>query len=207
MLIQSQGGGLPSTAVTSGTPANPGGQRGEAIVSEMRGKYANAALAGFLFTVSVAAVTVPVNANNLVSTFSLNNPQNSQKTVELVSFSAGTVLATTVVDLLGLYFQSGLGSTTAILSSQTAIASKNCLLGGTVNSQATGLSAGTHTGTPSLLVPLYDWGAVTQTNFNPTPIVFDGVYMMPPATVVSAAMSTAASTGSGVTEAITWAEW
>ena len=180
MILQGTTGGLSTTPLASGANPNiPAGTRGELLVSEVRGKYAAATLAGMVFTASVSGVTVPANANNLVSVFSLYNAPSSQKLVELVSFDLAYVLATTVVDGYGLYAQSKIGSGVTAPTLMTAGTAYSTLVGGTASPSAAVYSALTHVGTPTLLALMFTSGAVTDTVTGPNHYDFDGRFILP----------------------------
>lgn len=180
------------------------GKAGEQIVNELRGKYYTQNYRGGVFTFNRTGVTVPVIAATLVSVFSLWNPVNSGKNAELICFDYGTVLATTVVDTIGLYYSSG------ALALAGTFTTAGTALSGVVANNASNVvlpySAYTHSGTPTRHSILGYFGAVTTTNSLPGHIEFDGRVIVPPGTVVSIAMSTAASTSSGMDLGLTWAE-
>lgn len=185
------------------------GRQSELLVSEIHGKWYYAALRGNVFSGQASAITVPVIANNLVSVFSLYNPAGSKANLEVISVDLGLVLATTVVNVYGLYFQSGIGSNTSIPTSQTVgtATSGNLVMSGATVSQGKFLTAATHVGTPTLITMLDTFGAVTSSADNPISYTFDGKLILPPGSIVSLAASTAASTASGMAASITWAEW
>ncbi len=180
------------------------GKAGEQVVTNLRGKYYTSNYRGTVFTFNRTAVTVPVIAATLVSVFSLWNPPGSGKNAELISFDYGIVLATTVVDVVGLYYSSG------SLALAGTFTTAGTALSGSVGSTAANVvlpySAYTHSGTPTRHSILGFFGAVTTTNSQPAHLDFDGRVIVPPGTVVSIAMSTAASTTSGVDLGLTWAE-
>ena len=201
--------------ITVGSPSNNsnsdgstvtalGGKQGETVVTELHGKYAILNYRGSVFTFNVTGVTVPVNAATLVSVFSLWNPTNSGKNAELICFDYGTVLATTVVDTVGLYYSTGPAALAGTFT--TAGTARSGLVGGSPSNVALPYSAYTHSGTPIRHSILGFFGAVTTTNALPGHIEFDGRVLVPPGTVVSVAMSTAAGTASGMDLGLTWAE-
>ena len=182
-----------------------GGKQGEGIVSELHGKWFTQNYNSNVFHAAATGLTVPVIASNLVSVFSLFNPANSSKNLELISADIGIVLATTVVDFVGLYFQR-IGGAVTIPTSQTAGTPVSGLLGNTAAPQGLFLTAATHVGTPTLAKILATFGAVTTTADGPIHYEFDGKFVVPPNTIVSIAMSTAQSTASGLALAIDWVE-
>lgn len=181
------------------------GIHGEKLVSDAHGTYFNAALNGNVFTFSVAAATIPVNASNLVSKFSILNPVGSGKVMELISCDAAAVLATTVVDGLGLYFQTG-STAIAGLGTLTAGTPQSGYMGSAVPSVTTCYTAATHTGTPTLHTLMHTWAAVTSTAQNVNTYNFNGKVLVPPGTVIALAMTTTVWTTSGLTLALSWAE-
>ena len=196
-----------STSSADGTnPLLLQGKAGEGVVAELHGKWYTAAYRSRVFSGSVAAVTLPTNASNLVSVFSLFNPANSPVNLELLSFNWAYVVATTVVNGIGLYYQR-IGGAVTIPTSQTAGTVTSGLIGNTASPQALFLSAATHVGTPVLGTIMGYTGAVTSTAANINKYEFDGKIIVPPNTIVSIAMTTAASTASGFTGSIDWCEW
>src|ERR1041384_1611691 len=83
------------------------GKQGEQVVTELHGKYSILNYRGNVFTFNVTAQTIPVIAATLASKFSLWNPPGSGKNAELICFDMGVVLATTVVNTVGIYYSSG----------------------------------------------------------------------------------------------------
>lgn len=180
------------------------GRNGEQLVSEIHGKFFTACARGALFTFNVAAVTIPVVAATLVSVFSLYNPVGSGKLLELVDLDVSTVLATTVVDTVGLYVSS------PVLAAKGTFTTAGTVLSGIIGSTAAGVgipySAYTHSGTPTLYKIVGGYGAVTETSVNQIHYDFDGKVCIAPGAIVSVAMSTAAGTASGNDIGITWIE-
>ena len=181
------------------------GKQGEQVVTELSGRYYTQSYRGNVFGGFVTGVTVPQIANNLVSVCSLFNPASSNRNLVLIGADVGTVLATTVVDTIGLYFQKISGATT-IPTSQTAGTTTNGLLGAGITAQGLFLSAATHVGTPTIAAIGGFFGAVTTTAAAPIRRSFDGEVILPPNTIVSFAMSTAASTASGIALGLQWME-
>ena len=198
----------PSTtsAADTSNPIALMGKSNELIKTDLHGKWYTAAYRGRVFSGSVAAVTLPANASNLVSVFSLFNPANSPVNLELISLNWAYVLATTVVNGLGLYYQR-IGGAVTIPTSQTAGTVTSGQVGNTASPNGLFLSAATHVGTPTLGTIMGYTGAVTSTAANINQYLFDGKFILPPNTIVSVAMTTAASTASGFTASLDWAEW
>lgn len=184
------------------------GRQGELLTSEFRGKYANAASRGALFSANVTAVTLPVIAATLASKFALVNPVGSGVDLELVDFDMGTVLATTVVDTVGIYESHGNNAATATLTTAGVVGTN--VFTGQLNASGAPkgqfFSALTHVGTPVRVAILGFFGATTTTWSGSFHVDFDGKIIVPEGTIISVAMSTAASTASGVDLGIRWLE-
>lgn len=176
---------------------------GGMLVSPFRGQYAEMARVNRVFCATAAAVTLPVNATTLASKFGVYNPPNSGVNLELIDVDAHAVLATTVVDALGLYFSNGTNASGATFT--TAGSVQNMNVGGP-SGAAQFYSAVTHVGTPALLRLIGGWGAVTDGGSTEIFKAFNGSMIVPPGTLLALAMTTAASTNSGITLGMTWAE-
>lgn len=200
-----------SAAVGSNQPALQGRQ-GDLVFSELNGKYYTDAYNGNVFQGGIAVLTVPAFAGSLASVFSLYNPAGSTRNLAVVSVDLGIILATTVVNFVGLYGQFGIGSNTTIPSSITVASTNtpsNGIYGAGSVSQGKFLSAATHVGastTFQLLDIVTTFGAVTTTNASPIHRDYDGALILPPGSIVSLAMSTAAGTASGLAASIRWVE-
>lgn len=166
-------------------------------------KYAELAARGQVFWFSVAAVTVPVNASNLVAVYGLYNPPSSNKMLELIEVEAHAVVATTVVNALGLYSLSNQSAATFTTRVNTI---RNARLHEGITSVAEAYSAVTFSGTPVLNDIIGGWGAVTDGGATPIRKQIDGKIQVPPGVLITLAMTTAASTASGITMGIKWAE-
>lgn len=168
-------------------------------------RYSELALRGKVFSVTVAAVTIPVNAATLVSVCSLYNPPGSGVFLDIISVDAHAVVATTVVDELGVYFST---PDKAILGTFTtrSTAIQNARLGEGAPPIGQFYTAYTHSGTPVLAGLVGGWGAVTDSGSGECSREFKGRLLLPPGCVASLAMTTAASTASGITAEIRYAE-
>jgi hypothetical protein len=95
MLIQSQAGSLPSSRQSAGTPNNPAGGFGEALMSELAPQYYTLLKAGRVFTVSSLAVNPAAFVGAAAGTplIGLYNPVASG--VDLVMLQARIVVRTT----------------------------------------------------------------------------------------------------------------
>ena len=161
---------------------------------------------GQMFSFSITAATVPVNAATLASKWGLYNPANSGILIELVDVEAHYVVATTVVSALGIYYSSGSNATGATFT--TPATNENCRVGEGPKPVGSGYSAVTHVGTPALLDIVGGWGAVTDGS---STVVYKNFtqgkrILLPPATLIAFAMTTAASTASGISGTCTWVE-
>lgn len=168
-------------------------------------RYAELALRGQVFIATRAAVTIPVNAATLVSVFSLVNPTGSGVLLDVFEVSAHAVVATTVVDALGVYYQAN-AYTTATLTTQDTADVQNARLGEGSAPAGRLYSALTHAGTPILAGLVGGWGAVTDGGSTEISRQFNGKLLVPPGAIISLAMTTAASTASGITAEVKWAE-
>lgn len=183
------------------------GKQNQRLIDQLHGKYWNAAVRGGVYTANRTALTVPVVANNLVSVFTLWNPASSRVNVELITLDYGIVLATTVVDTIGLYWQNGSNVTSGTFTT-VGVKGTNwfCAKPSQPIGQAQFYSAFTHSGTPVRIRPVGQFGATTSTNDTPLTYNFDGTVILEPGDLISIAMSTAASTASGVDLGLTYAE-
>lgn len=170
------------------------------------GQFFDIANSGNLYKASVSGVTVPVIASGLVSVFTLNNPVSSTVNLVPVFFEVGIVLATTVVNAVNLYGQFGLGSTTAALASVTAGTAVQCKFNAAAANVGQFLTAATHTGTPTRIETLATFGATSAAIAAPILKYMHGSLILPPGSAVSVAMSTGASTASGLALGVCWAE-
>lgn len=215
MLNQVQVSAYPSASLpdlASGVPWL-GGKTGEGIVSELHGKWYSAAYRGNVFMLNTAAAgtTIPIQATNLVSTFTLWNPLGSGKNIELIRYTLALEAATTVVSDVSLYFQPGIGTGfNAAPGTLTALTIRSALLNsGASASVATGYSAATlvnTVGTNMFVGPiLTGFGAVTTNVATPINYEFDGSIIVPPGCLITTA-GTAAQV-SATRQSLIWAEW
>jgi hypothetical protein len=179
------------------------GTGGEQIVSMTRGKYATANIRGAVFTANTAAVTLPLfsTAGQL---FALVNPVGSGVNVELIRSDFLYVVATTVVNGLGLYFATT--AQTALWSSLTTGTVQNGQLAGP-SGKAIFYTAATKSGTNTLQAVIGGWGAVTNTGLGLNRYDFDGTVIVPQGVGIVISMTTAAATASGITGSLTWMEY
>lgn len=171
-------------------------------------RYQELAARGLVFGASRAAVTLPVNAATLVSVFGLYNPAGSGKMVEVIDVDAHYVVATTVVNALGVYYSQGTNASGATFTTQSQSSVISARVGEGITSVCSFYSAVTHVGTP-VLAPggiVGGWGAVTDGGSTMVRKEFNGSLLFPPGSLISLAMTTAAATASGVTLGMRWAE-
>lgn len=187
--------------IAAGNPANISlDQSGAVLIAPRGGKYATAAYRGIINHL-VQTVTIPHIASNLVSTFTVLNPTGSGKNLELIDCDILLPSGTGVIDVLGLYYQ----SSPAALSTATTTTVINGLIGAGVASVATAYSAGTFTGTPSLLCPMFQDTSTSPVVFGPMHFDFDGKFLVPPNCAITIAADTGAFTA-GAKIRLAWAE-
>lgn len=186
------------------------GKQNEQLVSEIHGIQYTASLRGNLFKANRTAVTVPVIASGLVSVFSLYNPPNSGKVLELIDFDYGQLSATTVINVLGLYWQGAPVSGQATFTTP-GVFGTNVFGGNPSRSGASGIfySAVTHlTGsTPVRIEILMSQNTTTALTSGPGHYEFKGKTVLFPGDLVSVAASTGAFTSSVTDLGLSWAEW
>jgi hypothetical protein len=197
-LVAPFGFKAPGTEVAAGFDTRNG-----LLVSQFAGQYAELVRQGKVFYASAAAVTLPVNANNLASVFTLYNPPGSNVNLEVIEANVATVLVTTVVDVAAIYYSTAAQTALGTFTTQGTV--KNALLNGG-SGQAQFYSAYTCSGTPTLARLVGGWGATSDAGLNCATKQFNGSLIVPPGTSIHVAMTTAASTGSGITLDTTWAE-
>jgi hypothetical protein len=165
------------------------GKQGEVLDAKLHGDFYTLAYRGLSFfgTTATAGTTVPIQASALASTFCLWNPANSNKNVELLYYVLGLLNATTVVSDISLYFQTGIGSSNAALSSLTALVARPTLLGGSAAAQAGIYSAATFTGALNKGPTLVTFGATSTTVAGPIEVALNGRVILPPGCAVSLA--------------------
>jgi hypothetical protein len=163
------------------------------------------AMRGRVYSASVVAQTLPVNAATLASKCGLYNPPSSGYMLELLDISAHYVVATTVVNGIAIYYSNGTNATGATFTTAGVI--ENGRLGEGPTPAARFYSAVTHVGTPLLVDIFGGWGAVTDGG---STLCFKDYsnkgLLIPPTTLIAVAMTTAAATGSGVSITLRWAE-
>lgn len=179
--------------------------RGGLLVSQHGGQYAELVRRGVCYYASAAAQTIPVQGASPTSLFSIYNPAGSNVNLEMIEVNAVPVLATTVVDVIGVYWNTP-AQTAAMIAANapTAGVVKNCLLNG---SSGQGVFYTSFvTAAPALARIVGGWGATTANYLGQVFKDFDGALIVPPGVSIHLMMSTAASTGSGITLDALWAE-
>jgi hypothetical protein len=187
------------------TPPFSTGRQGDQLGSEIHGKFYTSNYRTRSFEANASAITVPVNAANLVSVFTLYNPTASGVNAEIIDTSVFQVLAATVVDTVGWYYS------TAVLTQKGTFTTPGTVNGGRVGgatpNQVLFYSAYTHSGTPVLADFIGSFGAVTNVTAGGIQKFYDGRLILPPGIAMSVAMTTAAGTASGLAVEVRWSEW
>jgi hypothetical protein len=206
-LIQGTISSLPTTRIADGTVSNfLQGRQGEIAVSELHGKQYTNNINGLVWHGNVNAVTLPVNAANLVSVFSLINPVGSVRNLELIHLDVAAVLATTVVDGVSWVQQSIRGGS-VLPTTFTAGVAQPGLVGGPGSQSGLFCTAATHIGTPVVLTSANAYfGAVTSTVANAIHYDYDGTIILAPGSIISLVVSTTAWTASGFAAHVSWSE-
>lgn len=176
---------------------------GNYLHEQLSGRWAERNYRGNVASFSVVAVTIPVNANNLVSVCGIYNPPGSNKILEIIDTDLENVLATTVVNAYAWY--SSTVALSALATFTTPGTARSRRMQDPASSQTRVYTAVTHSGTPSLEAMIGGHGATTNAGFQ-TYKKFDGTLMIPPGVLASVAATTAASTGSGMAIGFSWAE-
>jgi hypothetical protein len=158
--------------------------------------------AGDVWSFSVAAVTVPVNANNLVSVCGIYNPPGSGKMIEIIDTTVGIALATTVVQ--EFVWVSSTAAASALATFTTLGTARSRVLQRSTSSDARVYTAVTHSGTPDVEAKIGSFAKVTSDQTIPTR-VFNGTLLIPAGILASIATLTAASTASGINLSFTYA--
>ena len=179
--------------------------RGALLSNQHGGQYAELVRQGHCYYASAAAQTIPVQGATPTSLFSIYNPAGSNVNLEMIEVNAVPVLATTVVDVIGVYWNTP-AQTAAMIAANapTAGVVKNCLLNG---SSGQGVFYTSFvTAAPVLARLIGGWGAVSANYLGQVMKDFEGALIVPPGVSIHLMMSTAASTASGITLDALWAE-
>jgi hypothetical protein len=187
------------------TPPFVSGRSTELLVSELRGKFANATDRGHLFSANVTKVTMNVMSASYVSVFSLYNPVGSSVNLELVDIDIAISLATTVVNVLGLYYSTGNAAQSGTFTTQGSVISGT--FGAPAAPQGQFYSAYTHSATPTRGAIVGCFPATAVTNNGVASFQFDGRVIIPPSTVVTVAPNVAVMTTTATDLNIRWLEY
>ena len=196
--------GAPSTnSINDGTnPVLLGGKAGEAIVSELRGKYFTANYRGKLFLSAGAAAgtTIPISSATAATTM-LYNPIGSGVVLELIRVNVGILNATLVVSGISLGLISGL---TVAPTGITAGAVVPGNLGAAFTNLGVYATAATLAAAATKFYNLFSVSATSGLgpNFD---YQFDGQLLLQPGSLVHLC-GTAAQTSASL-NSIAWAEW
>jgi hypothetical protein len=205
-LIQGSIGTLTTTRIPDGTSNNIGvGRQSDLWVNELHGRHYTSNFNGLLFHGLVNAVTVPVNAANLVSVCSLINPVGSPRTLEVQLIEVYSVLAATIVGGVNVVQQSLKGGSVLPTTFTLGVTNPG-LVGGAGAASGLFCSAATHIGTPVVQDHIGFFGAVTTTAANLIQKDFNGSLILAPGSIISIVMSTAPSTASGLGIHVAWSE-
>lgn len=200
---QVRSGAAARTAASTNPIAVQGGEA-QQLTDNLGGRWMERNVGGSVFSFKVAAVTLPVVANNLVSVCGIYNPPGSGKLLEIINTEIVNVLATTVVNGFGWY------SSTAALSAAatftTAGTARSRRMQDPTSAVARVYTAVTHSGTPSFEALIAGHGATTNAGGARVGRDFNGSLLIPPGILASVAATTAASTASGLTIGFSWAE-
>ena len=196
-----------TVAFDGSAPLIKEGRQSDQCVDDLHGKHYTIGYRGRLIEANAAAIAVPVIANNLVSTFALINPPSSGVNAEMIDVTVTLALALSVVNVVGWYY-----------SPVTKLFAGTFTTPGTVNNAVVGnnspnkvlfYSAYTHSGTPTLVDAIGQFGATAVTSTMNTTKFYDGRLILPPGIVMSIAMSTAAFVAATNTVNVEarWCEW
>ncbi len=210
--------GAPSSVSIGDGAAAPilAGKAGELVGAKLHGDWYEANYRGFVYTANTltAGTTIPVQATNLVSTFTIWNPLGSGVNVELIRYSYAFITATTVVGDVSLYIQTAVGGANTVPGTLTALSVRPAIWSSAsvnpiANSKAGMFSAATLVNTmatnmfrgPTLFGPT----AVTSTQMGPNNSDFLGTVILGPGTLATTAGNAAQT--SAAAQTLVWAEW
>lgn len=183
----------PVTASDGAAPAFRQGRSGEAVVSDLNGRYYEHAVRGNLF-MAHAIVTAPVIYTTAAGTGGpLLWNGTSNKNAVILAVGIGITVVTTVAAAIGLTGNTG---QTSAPGSTTAIDSRTSGLIGGAASACTPYRIGTPTNAGGFFFPLshLHTGALTVDNVGMGWIDIGGAIVVPPNAWVSIAASATAST-------------
>lgn len=176
---------------------------GPILADNLGGRFAQRTYDGKVSFFAVAAVTVPVNANNLVSVCGIYNPPGSGKILEIIDTDIGVALATTVVQ--EFVWVSSTAAASAAATFTTLGTARSRRMQDPTSSVARVYTAVTHSGTPNVEAKIGSFAKVTADQTIPYKL-WEGSLLIPPGILASVCTLTAASTGSGINIGFTWAD-
>lgn len=177
--------------------------RNALLANKHGGEYAELVRQGKCYYASAAAFVIPVTGGTPTSLFSIYNPAGSNVNLELIEANVVPVVVTTVVDAVGIYYNTAAQTAAAIAANApTAGVVKNCSLNGP-SGQGVFYTSFVLT-TPTLARIIGGWGAVSASYLGSVFKDFEGTLIVPPGVSVHLMTTTAASQSS--TADILWAE-
>ena len=179
------------------------GQRGEQLVSPLRGKYAAANIRGQLFAAWSAGHTLQLSTN-ASQIYCLVNPPGSGILVELVRSDFIQTTAAVVVNGLGLYYQTA--AQTALWSNLQPQATQSGQLGGP-SGKAIFYMTANKSGASTLQAIIGGWGAITQKCPSLNRYDFDGTVIIPPGVGMMISATTANGTALATIGVVSWLEY
>jgi hypothetical protein len=194
--------GAASIADSTAT-AQLGGKQGDALVSELHGKYYTAAYRGrvFIGQTTTAGTTIPI-ITTTTATFALYNPLGSGVNVELISCDVMGTTTTVGSGAIGLGVVTGL---TLAPTSLTALTPIPIPIGAGGVPQAKLYAQAVLAAATTSFIPLF--AATAALGVVPVwHTDFDGKMILAPGTLVFLA-GTAAQTGNPTVSRFDWAEW
>lgn len=184
----------PNSAGDGGIVAARAGRLGDAIVSELNGRYYEQAARGRMF-LATAIVTAPVIFSTTVGTGGplIWNPPSSGVNVSILAITCAVTVVATVAAALGL--TGNTGQTSAPTSTTVIDSRQACLIGGQA-SVSTPYRVGTPTNAGGFFFPLLSLhtGALTVDTGVLGLIDVGGAVICPPGSWVSVAASATATT-------------
>jgi hypothetical protein len=184
------------------------GKQNEQLVAEVHGPWYNAAMRGSLFTFNVTAKTINVISAAYVSVFALYNPASSGKIAEIVDMDMGLLVATTLADVFGVYWQGAPGSGASTFTTPSVFGT-NTFGGipGKGGNSCIPYTALTFVGTPTRIAILNSFNSSGFVLGTPIHQEINGKILLMPGDLITVATSTTVWTASAVDLAIRWAEW
>ena len=170
MLIQSQAGSLVSARQVAGTPNNPGGSFGEALISELNPVYYTLLKAGRVFSLAALAANPSAFVGAAAGTplLGLYNPASSGVDLVLLQARVGVRTTGTAAASVSLNFYAANQGGVAVTGTQTQ--ARNMYSQAATGSNAYGMVNTANTGAlaSTLIAPSVSIGTVTTT---PGPVI------------------------------------